>query len=318
MMTNNPFGAICRTLESLTLFRGTAADWVRWLAGRLESPEDAFALLRRAFLQKEAAPATHVFCAHCQCQHEVLVCTSARSRAARVELYPAGHPALSVPAIPPASTSITALCRCGDQSGCPDIELEQADLEVWRVNWARFGRELCRAFELAGQFAELPVRNTWQIGSWSSEAVPVVLTIQPDRGRLRSALVELIARLRERFIVFGPTARQVEAACWELLSSANAAYFPLEGNVMLTHNATLQPARSPGELFRKFTPQPGEADLSEAQRIFALVQQLEAESRNKLPSVLTVFRLYCLEQLKVDQIADRCRCAKGTISHRLQ
>src|SRR5205823_1618925 len=133
-----------------------------------------------------------------------------------------------------------------------------------------------------------------------------------------SALVELIARLRERFIVFGPTARQVEAACWELLASANAAYFPLEGNVMLTHNATLQPTRSPGELFRKFTPQPGEADLSEAQRIFALVQQLEAESRNKLPSVLTVFRLYCLEQLKVDQIADRCRCAKGTISHRLQ
>jgi hypothetical protein len=262
------------------------------LDARSDDPNEAFLLLRRAFLQKDASPATHVFCPDCCCRHEVFV-------------WADPHPAL------------TAVCRCDDHPGCPDLQLSPADLEMWSLSWPRLARELCRALELAPQFSELAIINTRQIGSWSSDAIPVLLTIQPDRERLRSIILELIARFGRRFIVLAPAARHLDAACLELLEKAEAAFFPLDANLVLTHNATLQPIRPPGELFGRFAPKLDNSDFSEAQRVFALVQQLDAGARNKLPSVLTVFRLYCIEDLTVDQISDKCSCAKSTVSNRL-
>ena len=55
-----------------------------------------------------------------------------------------------------------------------------------------------------------------------------------------------------------------------------------------------------------------------ARRAFALVQQLDPESRMKAPSVLTVFRLYCMEELTTDRIARKCGCSKGTVISRLR
>jgi hypothetical protein len=54
-----------------------------------------------------------------------------------------------------------------------------------------------------------------------------------------------------------------------------------------------------------------------ARRAFALVQQLDPESRMKAPSVLTVFRLYCMEELTADQIARKSGCSKATVVSRL-
>ena len=318
MNAYNPFGALCRMLESLTHFRGTTADWVRWLGTRLDSAEEIFGLFQRAFLRKEPTPATHMFCPDCHCRHEVFVWTIERIAAARAELFPPTHPALALLTIPPVPPSISAVCRCEDHCGCPDLQLTAAEIEVWSLNWARLARELCRAFELAPQFVPGYMRNTCQVGSWSSAAVPVFLTIQPDRERLRWVILELITRCRERFILLQPTSRHLDSACLELLANANAGCFPLDGNLVLTHNATLQATRPPGELFVKFTPPLSDSDFSEAQRIFALVRQLDSESRIRLPSVLTVLRLYCIEELNVGQIAGKCRCAKGTISNRLR
>jgi hypothetical protein len=313
------WAAICRVLQSLTQFLGTAADWVRWLGARTHEPQETFVLLKRAFLQQEPAPARHIFCPECHCQHEVFVWTEDRLAAARAEMYPQTY-APEVLAVHEARFTpvITAICRCDDQPGCADLNLTPAELEVWSLHWPRLARELCRGLDLNQQFVELPIGNTCQVGSWSSEAVPVLLTVQPDRQRLRPVLLELSARFRQRFIVLGPTARHLDASGIELLENANAAYFPLDSNVTLTHNATLQPVRPPGELFAKFSPRLGDSDFSEAQRIFALVQQLDAGARNRLPSVLTVFRLYCIDELTVDGIADKCRCAKSTVSNRLQ
>src|SRR6266853_985230 len=64
-------------------------------------------------------------------------------------------------------------------------------------------------------------------------------------------------------------------------------------------------------------PQPRESDETAARRAFDLVQQLDAKSRMKPPSVLTVFRLYCIEELTTNQIAHACRCGKTTVVHRL-
>ena len=63
---------------------------------------------------------------------------------------------------------------------------------------------------------------------------------------------------------------------------------------------------------------PAPVELNVAQAAFALLAKLDAEGIYKKPSPLTVFRLYCIEGLSADQVAAKCRCAKGTIMARLR
>jgi hypothetical protein len=133
-------------------------------------------------------------------------------------------------------------------------------------------------------------------------------------------LLELIARLRRRFILLAPTAKNLDAVCVELLESANAGFFALDACLTLTEQGTLRltGAQAPGELFSKFTPQPKDLDESIASRAFALVQQLESDQPTKPPTALTVFRLYCIDQLSPTQIARKCRCDRSTVRRRLE
>lgn len=55
-----------------------------------------------------------------------------------------------------------------------------------------------------------------------------------------------------------------------------------------------------------------------ARTAFALLIKLDAQGKQKSPSPLTVFRLYCAERLSADQVAAKCRCAKGTVMSRLR
>jgi len=55
-----------------------------------------------------------------------------------------------------------------------------------------------------------------------------------------------------------------------------------------------------------------------AQAAFALLVKLDAQDTYKKPSPLTVFRLYCIEGMSAEQIATKCRCAKGTVISRLR
>lgn len=55
-----------------------------------------------------------------------------------------------------------------------------------------------------------------------------------------------------------------------------------------------------------------------ARSAFALLQKLELDAPLKAPSVLTVFRLYCVDGLSADQVARKCRCGKATVIRRLQ
>lgn len=59
-------------------------------------------------------------------------------------------------------------------------------------------------------------------------------------------------------------------------------------------------------------------DLDAAQRAFALVRSLDTEKPLPPPSVLTVFRLYCMEELSAAQVARNCHCSKPTILRRLK
>ena len=124
-----------------------------------------------------------------------------------------------------------------------------------------------------------------------------------------------MARLGKPFILFGPTSRHLDTHCIELLEKAGAEFFSLAATIILTHNATLQCAKTPGDLFAKFTPQPKETDLSVAEHAFALIKALDPACKPPLP--LTIFRHYCIDNLSMNEIALRCLCSKGTVLNRI-
>lgn len=55
-----------------------------------------------------------------------------------------------------------------------------------------------------------------------------------------------------------------------------------------------------------------------ARAAFALLVKLDAQGKQKSPTPLTVFRLYCAEGMSADEVAWKCRCAKGTVMSRLR
>ena len=63
---------------------------------------------------------------------------------------------------------------------------------------------------------------------------------------------------------------------------------------------------------------PPNHDREVSECAFELFDRLDFHSSRKNPTLLTVFRLYCLQQLTVTQIARKCRCSLSTVSDRLK
>jgi hypothetical protein len=191
------------------------------------------------------------------------------------------------------------------------------DIIPLEVSRPRLGHALCKAFGLASRHVGLPIPATFQFGSWSTDAVPAVLTMQVENAAFRRAVAELAAALRQSFILFAPTADYLDAPAKSILENHGAAFFALNSHVILTPQGTLQPTRAPGELFARFTPQPKDADVDLARRAFALVRNLDTDKPLAPPTLLTVFRLYCIEELSAGRIARKCGCSKPTVLRRL-
>ena len=100
--------------------------------------------------------------------------------------------------------SATAPCHLLDER-CPTLNLTDADVTLWELNWSKLGLALCRALGLDTKYSEFDLDNTSQIGSWSADAVPVFLTIQSQTDDLRAVIDGLVARLPGRFILLCPT-----------------------------------------------------------------------------------------------------------------
>jgi hypothetical protein len=203
-----------------------------------------------------------------------------------------------------------AVCRC-DPPVCPDIHLTRAQITPLDLNFAKLGRALCQAFGLARKFVELTPPDTFQIGAWSADAVPAILTIQVDPDVFRGAVAELTSTLRRPFILFAPTSTHLDAPCQAMLENHGAAFFPLDANVLITEYGMLHPRRAPGELFTRFNPQPKEINEDDARRAFALVDKIEDSQ------TYSVFRLYCRQGLSTRDTARQCRCSKTTVLRRL-
>jgi hypothetical protein len=165
---------------------------------------------------------------------------------------------------------------------------------------------------------DLPFPATRQIGSWSSDSVPVILTIQCDTYFFQFVVSALGNRLRRPFILFAPTNLHIDAHTHELLANAQAEFFALTNIVNITHNATLVPARPPGELFSRFAPKPVDETAADALRTaFALIDELDKESAVE-PKAFEVFRLYCMKGWSIPKITAELKCGVATVDRRLK
>jgi hypothetical protein len=300
--------------QALETSRGLMAVAASWRS-RLGEHFDGF---KEAFLQRAAGVPKGMPCPRgCGCAHEIVTSDEweVSSEGGRSHsLSSAGGEGQGEE----AQSTTRAICRC-DPPTCPDILLTPHDIVLLELSWTKLARALCHVFALDYKPADLGLLNTRQIGSWSAEAVPVILTIQHERGWFRTVLLELLARLRQRFILLAPTAKNMDAVSHELLASSDAAFFSLDANVALSDEGALRvTGADPGKLFAKFAPQPGDADEEIASRAFALVHQLDAQGTRKPPSLMTVFRMYCIDGFSASTIARKCGSNRMTIRSRLK
>ncbi len=271
-------------LEAIPGQRAVPALWQARLG-------DGYEDFRDAFLQTTTALAESFPCpGECGCWHEVI-----------------RH----------SAEDIVAVCRC-DPCRCEPLPLATHEVCLWELKWSQFAHELRNALGLEPKPVRLDLYNTRQIGSWSAEAVPVVLTIQHATTQFQRTVQALVAKLRQPFILLSPTAQHLEAVSQELLAGVKAACFGLDAHVRLGAGGRLQAVRAPGELFARFTPEPREAlEEGAARQAFALVRALDAAQSLRKASLYMVFRLYCVEGLTVEQVARRCRCARSLVFVRL-
>jgi len=213
--------------------------------------------------------------------------------------------------------SIVGVCRC-ESWDCEDLRLAPGDLTCYDLSWSHLSRAACKALGASTKSVEFGLPYTRQLGAWSVDAVPLILTLQSQACVFRQVVAELVARLRGRFILLAPSPKHFDIASQELLTRVDAAFFALDAYVVLMPAGNLQSNKPPGELFAQFQPEPkAAADGDLARSAFALLQQLDSESPSKPPSVLTVFRLYCVDNLTASQVARKCACSKTTVVDRL-
>jgi hypothetical protein len=187
------------------------------------------------------------------------------------------------------------------------------------VNRAKLCRALSKAFDFDIRKAELDIPNTFQFASYSTDAVPVILTIQTEQHFFRRAVAELVAMLNSPFILFAPTSDQIDARSQSLLTRVKAGFFPLASHVILTPHGTLLARTRPGDLFASFRPDPKYSVGEDvARQTMALAKALDAQYRFRKAPLYTVFLLYCSEGLTVEQIAKECDCGRSIVFMRLK
>lgn len=150
-------------------------------------------------------------------------------------------------------TSAVAACQC-TPAACPDFTVTIDQITPLEVNRHRLGRAIARALGCQTKITDLSPPATIQFGSWSSDSVPLILTLQTTHGAFRSVVAELLC-LGRPYILFAPTDYFMDAACQQLVAHAKAGFFTVDATLRLTQQGTLEAPKPAPELFAAFTPE---------------------------------------------------------------
>ena len=218
-MSTSPWHAF----DAIHLQNALPETWQELLA-------DNFGPLKILCLKQAQHPATQIPCPkNCGCFHRVLH----------------RHDA----------TGAIAICRCMP-ANCPDFPVTLEQITPLQVNAPRFARALADAFACQPAFSETPLPATFQFGTWSTDSVPVILTMQTNHQDFRTVASELGFRQGRPYILFAPTTALQTTVSQELIAHAKAALFTLDSTLTLRANGTIASTRDPAELFAQFTPEP--------------------------------------------------------------
>jgi hypothetical protein len=239
--------------------------------------------------------------------------------------------------LPRDNGTLAGICQCNPQK-CGEYTVLPEEMIPWELDWSKIPRVLCRAFDLQPKIVKLGLYNTLQIGFWGRDEIPAILTLASNPVEFLNIVAVLVTRFARPIILFAPTNRNIGASAKELLGNIGAAFFSLDAHLILEqkhHAASGEDKRPndpdfsisefqlsafppPSTLFSEIAPllpDPSDEDL--ARRVCIVMDTLDSESRRKKPSLLTIFRLYCVQEMTVAQIAHKCNCSKATVSNRL-
>jgi hypothetical protein len=210
------------------------------------------------------------------------------------------------------SFPLTAHCSC-EPPTCPDFIVTLGDALTLEVNWATLSRSICDPLELHSAPSVVPLPFTGQIGFWPPANTPAILTIQSSAKDQDLIVATLVATLSQPFILIAPTAQYMTFLSRKLMADKQALFLPLDTTVTLAEDGTLQPVKTPGDLFAQLRPEPKDpVSDGVALQVYTLAKAFDSECSIRKAPPFTVFRLFW-QGFTVTQIARECRCSTRLI-----
>jgi hypothetical protein len=244
---------------------------------------------------------------------------------------------------------VSAVCDC-EESGCEPILLGPDGLIVHALDGRAFSAAIRKAFDFSGiESAGFDGLRSYVVGSWGIRRSHIFFNVPINESGLLKEIDRLCAAIPDPFVLLTPTSRFCTPIVQRALRRQGCAQMALDGVLRLSSLGVLElvPAAKaavdallgdfgkrvaegkPLELaiarveeklnvIAKIRQQSEPVSEDVARQALEIVRKLDAGDRIKKPSLLTVFRLYCVNGMSAGQIALRVSCSKGVVMKRLK
>lgn len=243
------------------------------------------------------------------------------------------------------------MCEC-EENGCEAIQLGPTDLIVYTLDGRMLAASIRRVFHLDEINGAIEGVRSYPVGIWGVRRSRVFFNVPISESGLLNEIDRLCAAITDPFVLLTPTTRFCTPRVQQALRRQGCGQMPLDGTLTLTAPGVVELIPSAKSAVDAFLGDFGkqvaqgkplelaiarvEAKLDAiaksrsqvaaneeefpaevARQALALVKQLDTENRLKKPSILTVFRLYCINEMSATEIAEQCCCSKASIIKRL-
>lgn len=125
---------------------------------------------------------------------------------------------------------IVAVCACNPRA-CDTFRLTKSNIIIYELDRFALYKAIAKTLPLEIKVANIPhLRRTTQVGFYTprkGSQLPVFLTIQTETDNFRNAVLGLLAKNREPFVLMAPTRDFCEPDCMELLDNRQVAFLAL-------------------------------------------------------------------------------------------